>query len=94
MRFRSSVFIAAAVLPWLGFGAPEARVPEQPLILRWERSVDWSANASALAPDGTLVVKAGETTTIGPIDLGAPDAKLVVRSTPAGADVSVDGVDR
>ncbi len=41
-----------------------------------------------------LVVKAGETVAIGPIDLGAPDARLLVRSTPAGADVSVDGVYR
>ncbi|MGE3666715.1 MAG: SUMF1/EgtB/PvdO family nonheme iron enzyme [Steroidobacteraceae bacterium] len=41
-----------------------------------------------------LVVKAGETTAIGPIDLGAPDARLLVRSTPAGSDVSVDGVYR
>jgi len=50
--------------------------------------------ADAKPWDSALVVKAGETTTIGPIDLGAPDAKLVVRSTPAGADVSVDGVYR
>ena len=50
--------------------------------------------ANAKPWDSALVIKAGETTTIGPIDLGAPDARLVVRSTPAGADVSVDGVYR
>ncbi|MGD9597171.1 MAG: SUMF1/EgtB/PvdO family nonheme iron enzyme [Steroidobacteraceae bacterium] len=44
--------------------------------------------------DSALVIKAGETATVGPIDLGAPDARLVVRSAPSGADVSVDGVYR
>ncbi|GMU69561.1 MAG: hypothetical protein AMXMBFR37_18930 [Steroidobacteraceae bacterium] len=44
--------------------------------------------------DSAIVIKAGETTTLGPIDLGAPDAGLVVRSVPSGADVSVDGVYR
>ncbi len=44
--------------------------------------------------DSALVIRAGETATVGPIDLGAPDARLVVRSSPAGADVSVDGVYR
>lgn len=44
--------------------------------------------------DSAIVVKPGETTTIGPIELGAPDARLVVRSSPGGADVSVDGVYR
>lgn len=50
--------------------------------------------ANAKPWDSALVIKAGETTAIGPIDLGAPDARLAVRSTPAGADVSVDGVYR
>lgn len=41
--------------------------------------------------ESAVVIKAGETLVIGPLELGAPDAKYVVRSTPAGADVTVDG---
>ena len=44
--------------------------------------------------DSTVLVKAGETTTLGPLELGAPDAVLVARSRPAGAEVSVAGVYR
>jgi len=53
-----------------------------------------------LAADGlktwesSLVVKAGETVAIGPIKLGQPDARLVVRSAPAGAEVTVGGAFR
>jgi len=50
--------------------------------------------AGAKSWQSAIVIKAGETTTIGPIDLGAPDARLVVRSVPSGADVSLDGVYR
>jgi formylglycine-generating enzyme required for sulfatase activity len=39
-------------------------------------------------------VRANEPLTLGPIRLGLPDAKLAVRSTPAGANVSVAGVYR
>jgi formylglycine-generating enzyme required for sulfatase activity len=38
-----------------------------------------------------VVVKAGETSRIGPIELGAPDMLLTVRSRPAGAEVTVGG---
>jgi formylglycine-generating enzyme required for sulfatase activity len=44
--------------------------------------------------ESAIVVKAGETLTVGPIDLGAPDARVAVRSVPSGADVSVDGAYR
>lgn len=44
--------------------------------------------------ESAIVIKAGETAQVGPIDLGAPDARLLVRSTPAGADVTVDGTYR
>jgi hypothetical protein len=37
------------------------------------------------------VLKAGETLNIGPVTLGQPDAHLVVRSDPAGADATVGG---
>lgn len=46
---------------------------------------DWSS---------TVLVKAGETTTLGPLTLGAPDATLAVRSSPAGAEVTVAGAFR
>ncbi|MCP5339934.1 MAG: SUMF1/EgtB/PvdO family nonheme iron enzyme [Sinobacteraceae bacterium] len=42
----------------------------------------------------SVLVKAGEVTTLGPLTLGAPDARLVVRSNPAGAEVTVAGVFR
>jgi formylglycine-generating enzyme required for sulfatase activity len=42
----------------------------------------------------TIVVQAGAATELGPIDLGAADAKLLVRSVPDGADVTVGGVYR
>lgn len=50
--------------------------------------------ANAKTWQSAIVIEAGETTTIGPIDLGAPDARLAVRSAPPGADVSLDGVYR
>lgn len=44
--------------------------------------------------ESSIVVKAGETLAIGPIALGIPDARYVVRSNPSGADVTVGGVYR
>jgi formylglycine-generating enzyme required for sulfatase activity len=41
--------------------------------------------------ESSLVVKAGETRTIGPIKLGQPEARLAVRSVPTGAEVTVGG---
>ena len=41
-----------------------------------------------------VLLKAGETQRIGPIELGAPDARLRVSSRPAGAEVTVDGLFR
>ena len=38
-----------------------------------------------------ITVKAGEPLVIGPVELGVPDGIVVLRSTPAGADVSVGG---
>ena len=40
----------------------------------------------------SVLVKPGETTGVGPIVLGAPDAQLSVRSEPAGANISVAGL--
>lgn len=42
----------------------------------------------------SVLVKAGQTTAIGPLTLGAPDATLALRSRPAGAEVTVGGVFR
>ena len=41
-----------------------------------------------------VLVRAGETTRVGPVVLGAPDADLRVTSRPTGADVTVGGVFR
>jgi hypothetical protein len=41
--------------------------------------------------ESSVVLKAGESLTIGPVTLGQPDAHLVVRSDPAGADATVGG---
>ncbi|HEY8508432.1 MAG TPA: PEGA domain-containing protein, partial [Steroidobacteraceae bacterium] len=41
--------------------------------------------------ESSVVVKAGETLSIGPITLGQPDARLTIRSRPSGAEVSVGG---
>ncbi|MFO1456986.1 MAG: SUMF1/EgtB/PvdO family nonheme iron enzyme [Steroidobacteraceae bacterium] len=42
----------------------------------------------------SVLVKAGETSTLGPLVLGAPDTRLTVRSAPAGAEVTVAGAFR
>ena len=44
--------------------------------------------------ESVVTVKAGEPQTVGPVQLGLPDGRLVVRSEPAGADVSVAGAYR
>jgi hypothetical protein len=41
--------------------------------------------------ESSLVLKAGETLSVGPVTLGQPDAHLVVRSEPSGADATVAG---
>ncbi len=51
--------------------------------------------AAGMRPwQSTLVVKAGEESTLGPIELGAADARVTVRSVPSGADVTVGGAYR
>lgn len=72
--------------------APAAVVPRIELPAGAHQLVISAPNAKSW--DSAIVIKAGETTTIGPVDLGAPDARLVVRSAPSGADVSLDGVYR
>ncbi|MCC5604807.1 PEGA domain-containing protein [Nostoc favosum] len=44
--------------------------------------------------ESMITVKAGEAQTVGPVQLGLPDARLAVRTEPAGADVSVSGAYR
>ena len=41
--------------------------------------------------ESSVVLKAGETLSVGPVTLGQPDAHLLVRSEPAGADATVGG---
>ena len=41
--------------------------------------------------ESPITVRAGEPLAIGPVELGRPDGTLVVRSNPAGADVSIGG---
>ncbi len=41
--------------------------------------------------ESSVVLKAGETLSVGPVTLGQPDAHLVLRSEPAGADATVAG---
>lgn len=41
--------------------------------------------------ESSVVLKAGETLNVGPVTLGQPDAHLIVRSEPAGADATVGG---
>lgn len=50
--------------------------------------------AGAREWSSSVLVKAGETTTLGPLVLGAPEARLTVRSAPAGAEVTVAGAFR
>lgn len=41
--------------------------------------------------ESSVVLKAGETLSVGPVTLGQPDAHLTLRSEPAGADATVAG---
>lgn len=41
--------------------------------------------------ESPITVLAGEPLSIGPIELGIPDGRLIVRSEPSGADVSIGG---
>lgn len=41
--------------------------------------------------ESSVVVKAGQTLSMGPITLGQPDATLTVRSKPSGAEVTIGG---
>ena len=41
--------------------------------------------------ESSVVLKAGETLGVGPVTLGQPDAHMVLRSEPAGADATVAG---
>jgi formylglycine-generating enzyme required for sulfatase activity len=50
------------------------------------------AAAGAKTWESSVIVTAGQTTRVGPISLGAPDAVLALRSEPAGAAVTVSGV--
>ena len=44
--------------------------------------------------ESSVVVKAGSTLTLGPVTLGQPDAHVVLKSDPAGAEVTIAGVHR
>jgi formylglycine-generating enzyme required for sulfatase activity len=41
--------------------------------------------------ESPITVRAGEPLTIGPVELGMPDGRLIVQSRPSGADVSIGG---
>jgi formylglycine-generating enzyme required for sulfatase activity len=41
--------------------------------------------------ESPITVRAGEPQTIGPVELGMPDGRLIVQSRPSGADVSIGG---
>lgn len=41
--------------------------------------------------ESSVLVRPGETVEVGPVELGAPDARLALRSVPSGADVTVAG---
>ena len=41
--------------------------------------------------ESSVVLQAGETLSVGPVTLGQPDAHLIVRSEPSGADATVGG---
>lgn len=44
--------------------------------------------------ESSVVLRGGQTLTVGPVTLGQPDAHLTVRSSPAGADVTIAGTHR
>ena len=49
------------------------------------------ATAGRKTWESSVVLKAGETLSVGPVTLGQPDAHLVLRSEPSGADATVAG---
>jgi len=42
--------------------------------------------------ESSVVLRAGETLSVGPVTLGQPDAHLTIRSEPSGADATVAGI--
>ncbi len=44
--------------------------------------------------ESSLVLKPGEALTVGPITLGQPDARLILKSVPTGAEVTIGGAHR
>jgi formylglycine-generating enzyme required for sulfatase activity len=52
------------------------------------------AAAGSRTWESSVVLKAGETLAVGPVTLGQPDAHLTVRSSPAGAEVTIAGTHR
>lgn len=49
------------------------------------------AAPSARDWESSVLVRAGQVQRVGPVTLGAPDARIVVRSQPSGADVTIAG---
>jgi len=98
------VFKPALVAQWAAVtilsepAGAQARVDERdagltPLTLELDaglRSLQLSS-PSAKTWRGSVLVHGGEAQTVGPVRLAAPDARLAVSSTPAGADVTVAG---
>jgi formylglycine-generating enzyme required for sulfatase activity len=72
-------------------GEPRGRTPLQ-------LELDAGSHRLELRRDGfktwvsDVQVQAGQSLTLGPVALGLPDGRLVVRSSPAGANVTVGGV--
>lgn len=63
----------------------EVLAGNHPLEIRLEGFKPWTTDVQ---------VKANEAMTVGPVRLGLPDARLTLRSEPAGASVSISGVYR
>ncbi|MFL6578613.1 MAG: PEGA domain-containing protein [Povalibacter sp.] len=63
----------------------EVLAGNQPVELRMEGFKSWTTDVQ---------VKANEPMTVGPVRLGLPDGRLVLRSDPPGASVSISGVYR
>lgn len=74
-------------------GGPAARLPATIDLPAGVHRLQITAS-NARPWESSVLVKAGQTSTIGPITLGAPDARLTVRSQPAGAEVIVAGTFR
>ena len=74
-------------------GVPEGTTPVT-LDLDAGRRLVTLTHPAARSWESTLLVRAGEAQTLGPVALGPRDGRLVVRSEPADADVSVVGAYR